>query len=63
MLELASAGGHLVLQGSQLHLLVLPDEFEQFLLASVDSLYQVVALCRHLTLEISAVILRAKGIS
>jgi hypothetical protein len=63
VLEFAGACGHLVLQGSQLHLLVLPDEVQQFLLASVDRLYQGVALCRHLTLEVRAVLLKTTNIS
>jgi hypothetical protein len=63
VLELAGAGGYLVLQGSQLHLLVLPDEIQQFLLASVDRIYQGIALCRHLTLEIRAVLLKTTKIS
>lgn len=62
VLELAGACGHLVLQGSQLHLLVLPDEVQQFLLASVDRLYQGVALCGHLTLEVRAVLLKTTNI-
>jgi len=59
VLKLAGACRYLVLQSSQLHLLVLSDEIQQFLFASVDRLDQSVALCRHLTLEIRAVLLQA----
>jgi hypothetical protein len=58
VLELAGASGHLVLQSSQLHLLALPDEVQQFLLAPVDRLYQGVTLCRHLALKIRRVLLQ-----
>lgn len=59
VLKLASACRHLVLQSSQLHLLVLSDEIQQFLFASVDRLDQSVALCRHLILKIRTVLLQA----
>jgi hypothetical protein len=63
VLKLAGACGYLVLQGSQLHLLVLSDEIQQFLFASVDRLNQSVALCSHMMLEIRAVLLQATNIS
>jgi hypothetical protein len=59
MLQLAGACRYLVFQGSQFHLLVLSDEIQQFLFASVDRRDQSVALCRHLILEIRAVLLQA----
>lgn len=63
MLKLAGACGYLVLQGSQLHLLVLSDEVQQLLFTPVDCLDQSVALCRHMSLEIRAVLLQATNIS
>jgi hypothetical protein len=63
VLEFAGTCGYLVLQCSQLHLLVLPDEVEQFMFTSVDCLYQSVTLRRYLILEIRAVLLKATNTS
>jgi hypothetical protein len=60
VLELTGTRGHLVLQSSQLHLLILPDKIQQFLFAPVNRLHQGVTLCRHLTLEIRTVLLKAR---
>jgi hypothetical protein len=63
VLQFAGTSGHLVLQRPQLHLLALPDELQQFLLATVDRFHQGVALSGHLALEVGAVLLKARNTS